>query len=258
MSMHRTEGPDPPPPTTAPACCPIVELRQYTLHPGMRDVLVELFDRELVETQEAVGMRVIGQFRDLDDPDRFVWLRGFPDMPARAESLAAFYGGPTWKAHREAANSTMVDSDDVLLLRPARSSAGFTLRGRRRPPRDAGEPSSGLIAATLYSFETPVDATFLDLFDLALEPALAEAGAEVLACLVTEDAANTFPALPVREGEHVFACFARFPGAAPVDRHRVALARCHSRLRSSRDLRQRPTGSPAVLRLEPTARSLLR
>ena len=44
-------------------------------------------------------MEVIGQFRDLDDPDRFVWLRGFPDMrPARA-SLAAFYGGPVWKAH---------------------------------------------------------------------------------------------------------------------------------------------------------------
>ena len=60
-------------------CCPIVELRQYTLHPGKRDVFVELFDRELVETQKAVGMSIIGQFRDLDKPDRFVWLRGFPD-----------------------------------------------------------------------------------------------------------------------------------------------------------------------------------
>jgi hypothetical protein len=29
-----------------------------------------------VETQEATGMRVIGQFRDLGDPNRFVWLRG--------------------------------------------------------------------------------------------------------------------------------------------------------------------------------------
>jgi hypothetical protein len=61
-------------------CCPVVELRQYTLRPGQRDVLVELFDREFVESQEAVGMELIGQFRDLDRPDRFVWLRGFPDM----------------------------------------------------------------------------------------------------------------------------------------------------------------------------------
>jgi hypothetical protein len=47
-------------------CCPIVELRQYTLHQGQREVLIELFDREFVESQEALGMDVIGQFRDLD------------------------------------------------------------------------------------------------------------------------------------------------------------------------------------------------
>ena len=45
------------------SCCPIVELRQYTLHPGKRDVLIDLFDREFVESQEALGMKVIGQFR---------------------------------------------------------------------------------------------------------------------------------------------------------------------------------------------------
>ena len=61
-------------------CCPIVELRQYTLHPGKRDVLIDLFDRKFVESQEALGMKVIGQFRDLDNPNRFVWLRGFRDM----------------------------------------------------------------------------------------------------------------------------------------------------------------------------------
>ena len=55
----------------------VVELRQYTLHPRRRDALVELFDREFVESQEMEGMSVMGQFRDLDDADRFVWLRGF-------------------------------------------------------------------------------------------------------------------------------------------------------------------------------------
>ncbi len=47
-------------------CCPIVELRQYTLHPGMRHVLIDLFDREFIEPQEALGMKIIGQFRDVD------------------------------------------------------------------------------------------------------------------------------------------------------------------------------------------------
>src|ERR1700761_6721111 len=90
----------------------VLELRQYTLHPGMRDTLIALFEREFVEPQEAVGARIVGTFRDLDDPDRFVWLRGFADMAARADALGAFYGGPAWQAHRDTANATMVDSDD--------------------------------------------------------------------------------------------------------------------------------------------------
>jgi hypothetical protein len=70
FGMENTETQQP------QTCWPIVELRQYTLHPGQRDVLIDLFDREFVESQEALGMKVIGQFRDLDNPDRFVWLRG--------------------------------------------------------------------------------------------------------------------------------------------------------------------------------------
>src|SRR5437764_7431453 len=123
------ENPDAPPPQT---CCPIIELRQYTLHPGKRDVLIDLFDREFVESQEELGMKIIGQFRDVDNPNRFVWLRGFRDMPSRAQALEDFYGGPVWKTHREAANATMIDSDNVLLLRPASPASGFSLENRER------------------------------------------------------------------------------------------------------------------------------
>ena len=89
-------------------CCAVIELRQYTLKPGQRDVMIELFDRYFVEGQESTGMTVIGQFRDLRRPERFVWLRGFPDMTHRHQSLEAFYGGPIWAAHKNAANATMV------------------------------------------------------------------------------------------------------------------------------------------------------
>src|ERR1700716_545124 len=90
---------------SSPLCCPIVELRQYTLRPGKRDVLIDLFDREFVETQETVGMKIIGQFRDHDNPDRFVWVRGLPDMRSRAQALQDFCDRPVWKAHRESANA---------------------------------------------------------------------------------------------------------------------------------------------------------
>src|SRR5262245_23922182 len=142
----------------------IYELRQYTLHPDQRDVLIELFEREFVESQEALGMRLVGTFRDLDDPDRFVWIRGFPDMETRRQALTDFYYGPVWKAHAAAANATMIDSDDVLLLRPivdfSRSS-----------------PSDGLISVQIGPLPAPA------------------VPADVVAALETIDVENTFPAL---------------------------------------------------------------
>jgi hypothetical protein len=191
--------------------CAIVELRQYTHHRNRRDDLIELFEREFIEGQEAVGMTVIGQFRDLEDPDRFIWLRGFPDMAARAAALAAFYDGPLWKANRDAANATLIDNDNVLLLRPAHVRSGFALEA-------AG---GGLIAALVYAV-APLGATAFDeTFRRTLEPALVNAGSTVLATFVTEHSENTFPRLPVREGEDVFVCFVRFVDRTALERFRA-------------------------------------
>src|SRR5262249_24799354 len=137
-----------------------------TLHPGQRDVLIELFEREFVETQEVLGMHVIGIFRDLDDPNEFVWLRGFADMGVRLEGLKAFYvDGAAWKAHRQAANATMIDSDNVLLLHPARPTSGFALDPNDLPPLGTAELPPGLLVVTSYSFAAPVTADFLNFFD---------------------------------------------------------------------------------------------
>ncbi|MFD6417993.1 NIPSNAP family protein [Streptomyces sp. NPDC060194] len=166
----------------------IVEFRQYTLHPGARETLIALFEREFVTGQEAVGITLGGRFRDLDDPDRFVWLRAFPDMASRRRALEAFYGGPVWRAHREEANATMVDSDDVHLLR----GPGFV------PP-----PGTREIVATLLH---PSDPAAFDAYaDRHLRPAHA--------LHRTEHAANDFPALPVRTGEDVRLWFG--PSAPP-------------------------------------------
>ncbi|MFF9062370.1 NIPSNAP family protein [Streptomyces sp. NPDC101213] len=156
----------------------IVELRQYTLRPGARETLIELFEREFVTGQQAVGITVGGRFRDLDDPDRFVWLRAFPDMAHRRRALEAFYTGPVWREHRDAANATMIDSDDVLLLR----GPGFT-----------PEPDTREVRATVCH---PADAAGFDAYAARhLGPGHA--------LHRTEHAENDFPRLPVRTGEDV-------------------------------------------------------
>ena len=112
----------------------IFELRRYRLLPERRERLIRLFDREFVEPQEALGIRVDGEFRDLGDPDCFVWVRSFKNMEARTDALASFYSGPVWKEHGPAANATMLNSDNVLLLgrRPASFHSRIICRGRKR------------------------------------------------------------------------------------------------------------------------------
>jgi hypothetical protein len=238
---------------------PVVELRQYTLHPGQRDVLIDLFDREFVETQEAVDMAILGQFRDLDDPDRFVWLRGFDDMPRRAQALGCFYGGPVWKAHKDQANATMIDSDDVLLLRPVAARSGFPATAAGRPPIGHAAPPPSRVLATLYYRDRPFDEAFLDFFDRQVRPVLVDTGAAPLACLQTEHAENTFPALPVRTGENVFVWFAQLPSQAHLSDHLHRLERSDRwQERVLPALSAMLASPPQQLRLAPTARSLLR
>src|SRR4029450_4590891 len=116
----------------------VVDLRQYTTRRGRRDDLVEVFDEYLVESQEAEGMHILGQFRDLDRPDRFVWIRGFADLETRARALPAFYYGPVWKEHGPRANATMLDSDNALLVHPVEVGPGYPVPGGPAPP--GGDP----------------------------------------------------------------------------------------------------------------------
>jgi hypothetical protein len=237
-------------------CCPVVELRQYIMNPGRREDLIALFEREFVESQEVVGAHVIGTFRDLDRPDRFVWLRDFEDMTQRARALNAFYFGPVWQAHREAANAALLDNDDVLLLKPASMDAGFVLPASRAPAGSAGS-GKGLVVANLWYLADADEAGFAARFEAEVAPILTAHGAAPVAWFVGEHSQNTFPRLPVREGERLLAWFAVFDG---IDAHAAATAR----LDQSSDWRSAYAAAsarfgkgPEIFRLQPTARSLL-
>ncbi|MET3522835.1 NIPSNAP family protein [Mesorhizobium abyssinicae] len=256
MDLARNE-------TSARLASPIVELRQYTLNPGRRETLIDLFDREFIESQEAAGMTVIGQFRDLDRPDMFVWMRGFADMAARKEALTAFYGGPVWAAHKEAANATMIDSDDVLLLKPAWPGAGFDLSRVQRPARDGVENRSdkkrlpGIVEIQIHHLHPGAEADYAERFETDAAPLLAANGVRLLGAFISEHAENSFPRLPVRSGENVFLSVSGFDDEDARRRSQTALAALpawQALLGKQRTDQTRPT---ETLRLSPTSRSLL-
>jgi quinol monooxygenase YgiN len=242
---------------SAQTCCPVVELRQYTLVPGGREELISLFEREFIETQEATGMIVIGQFRDLNNPDRFVWLRGFSDMASRAHQLQAFYGGPVWKAHRDAANATTIDSDNVLLLRTASPTSGFELGCTKRPPLGSTAEGRALLVATIYHLANAPKVDFVAFVERKIWPHLMQEGVSVLASFVTETHANTFPALPVLEDANVFIWFSRFPDRAAYEQCAAVVAESMRQKETAPKLSALIKGQPEVLLLSPTARSLL-
>jgi NIPSNAP len=228
---------------------PIVELRQYTLHEGKRDVLIELFEREFVESQEAAGMTVIGTFVDLDRPDRFVWVRGFSDMDTRLEALTRFYDGPVWKAHRSEANATMVDSDNVLLLSAPAIEAEFDLPARR--PRPGESSSSALVTVTIHHLKVPQDEA-VNIFESRVKLDLAAAGINPIGWFATSTAENNFSRLPVRESGRVLVWFAAYVNEAEFDVNRIAVEAAVSPLAPFLDF------PDEVLRLRPTSRSLVR
>jgi hypothetical protein len=227
----------------------LIELRQYTLHGGRRDELITLFEREFIEPQDALGAYVLGLFRDLDDPDRFVWLRGFAGMAERFDALTSFYSGPVWQAHRAAANATMVDSDNVLLFR--------IVGGQWPSPREEGQTS--LVRFAIHYLGTVVPAAFLAFFKGSLAPAIAAAGGHVETVLLTSVERNTFTRLPVRKDEQALVWLTRFASRDEEEAFSKRLA-AQSGWRDSAPAAVLPAlmRKPEVLRLAPTARSRLR
>lgn len=209
----------------------VLELRQYTMVPDRRADFVDLFDREFVETQEALGVEVVGQFIDLDRPDRYVWLRRFPDMDTRRAALDRFYSGPVWAKHGGVANPMMTEWHDVLLLKPAVEGRDLAVNAADRPPPGRKGPAARPLAILIWEIASD------RLADVAATVAATFPAARGL--YVTEPSPNTYPRLPIREDASVVV--AVLDGDAPADGTVLA------------------GRAPAqVLRLAPTPRSALR
>jgi hypothetical protein len=231
----------------------IIELRQYTLRGGKRDTLIRMFEESFQQPLNDDGMHVIGTFRDLDDADRFVWMRGFRDMASRPQALSSFYHGPIWKAKRSEANATMLDSDNVLLLKPAEPDSGFQPTSLHPANKDE------IIGASIHYLANVDAQAFVKFFDETMLPHVTSLGARPIARFVSEESPNNFPALPIREHDRVFVWFARWPN---VEAENAFATRFHAssgwRDTTPEALFPALMRKPERLRLAPNAKSELR
>jgi hypothetical protein len=94
----------------------IIEMRTYKLKPGLREHFLEIFRTKSVPAHDAIGMKILGPFLSIEDPDVFFFMRGFPDLPSREPMKAQFYEGELWKRELESVLMPMIEKYDVVLV----------------------------------------------------------------------------------------------------------------------------------------------
>jgi hypothetical protein len=94
----------------------IIEMRTYKTKPGRRSQFLDIFRSKSIPAHTEIGMRILGPFLSIEDPDTFFFMRGFPDIDSREPMKARFYEGDLWKRELENVLMPMLEKYDVLLV----------------------------------------------------------------------------------------------------------------------------------------------
>jgi hypothetical protein len=94
----------------------IIEMRTYKTKTGMRSRFIEIFRAKSIPAHVEIGMKILGPFLSVEDPDTFFFMRGFPDIASREPMKAKFYEGELWKRELENVLMPMLDKYEVVLV----------------------------------------------------------------------------------------------------------------------------------------------
>jgi NIPSNAP len=232
---------------------PVIEFRRYTIREGERQHFAQYFESYFPEAFEQLGAIALGHFFERNNQVAFTWMRAFHSMDDRAKINALFYYGPLWREHARTLNTLMVDSDNVLLLRPLSPERGVNVLPAVDPVTEPNG-AQGVVVAEIFaikpnaveSFARAAEATFADYRNAGMR----EAGV-----LVTLDAQNNFPQLPIRtDGSYLV-----WLGIASDDKKReTAFAPLVERSSKSLFATDLLRAEPEIVILDPTKRSRLR
>src|ERR1700676_4216578 len=94
----------------------IVEMRTYKTKPGRRAEFLQIFRTKSVPAHREIGMKILGPFLSVEDPDTLFFMRGFPDLPSREPMKAKFYEGELWKRELEIFFVANFGKNEVLVV----------------------------------------------------------------------------------------------------------------------------------------------
>ena len=94
----------------------IIEMRTYQIKAGMRAQFLEIFRAKSVPAHAQVGMKILGPFLSVEDPDTFFFMRGFPDLASPEPMKAKFYEGELWKRELESVLMPMLEKYEVVVV----------------------------------------------------------------------------------------------------------------------------------------------
>ena len=94
----------------------IIEMRSYKLKPGKRAEFLQIFRTKSMPAHAEIGMKILGPFLSIEDPDMFFFMRGFPDLASREPMKAQFYEGDLWKRELESVMMPMLEKYEVVVV----------------------------------------------------------------------------------------------------------------------------------------------
>jgi heme-degrading monooxygenase HmoA len=94
----------------------IIEMRTYKTKPGRRADFLEVFRSKSIPAHSEIGMKILGPFLSVEDPDTFFFMRGFPDVASREPMKAKFYEGELWKRKLENILMPMLEKYEVVVV----------------------------------------------------------------------------------------------------------------------------------------------
>jgi hypothetical protein len=97
----------------------IIEMRTYKTKPGCRLQFLEIFASKSIPEHTKIGMKILGPFLSIEDPDTFFFLRGFPDKASREPMKAKFYEGELWKRELENVLMPMLEKYEAVVVEDA-------------------------------------------------------------------------------------------------------------------------------------------